>query len=155
MFCTSAYFCKQVIAMQFHMEQRHSWHLLITVVIIWAIYQAELYQENAERTLRKRLENTILLHTFQRTEHNKGANTERVQRRGYRSRLAQTCGVHLVVGSDRGRVTLPPQTKCSRVHLGPGRDHLLSRVSVRLFCSAPECDYCVHTCPDESHRGGK
>ncbi len=44
---------------------------------------------------------------------------------GYKSRLTQTCGVHLVVGSDRGQITFPPQMNRSRVCLGPDRDHLL------------------------------
>ncbi len=97
-------------------------------VIIWAIYKAKLYQQNAKCTSRKRLENTILLHT---------------------------CGLHLVVGLDRSRITFPPQTNRSRVCLGPNRHHLFLRVLVRLFWSSLECDYCVHTCPDELHKGRK
>lgn len=41
--------------MQFNIEQ---WHLLITVAIISAIYQAKLYRQNAECTSRKCLGNT-------------------------------------------------------------------------------------------------
>lgn len=44
-----AYFSERNIAMQFNMEQRQNWHLLITVAIIcmWAIHQAKPCQENA------------------------------------------------------------------------------------------------------------
>ncbi len=69
----------------------------------------------------------------------------------YRSRSAQTCRVSLVKASYRSRITFPPQTNCSRGGLGLDRDHLLSKVLVRLFWS----DYGVHTCPNELHQGGK
>ena len=46
------------IAVRFNMEKRQSWHLPLNVVIIWAIYQAKLYQLNAKCTSRKRIENT-------------------------------------------------------------------------------------------------
>ena len=59
------------------------------------------------------------------------------------------------VGSDRGWIMFSPQTKRTRVCLGPDRDHLFNKVSVRLFWSAPECDWCVHTMPNELLQGGK
>lgn len=43
----------------------------------------------------------------------------------------------------------------TRVCLLPDCDHLFNKVLVWLLWSAPECDCCVHTFPNESHRGGK
>lgn len=42
----------------------------------------------------------------------------------------------------------------SSVRLGPDRDHIVSRVLVRLFWSAPEYHYCVHTCQTNPTKQG-
>lgn len=52
---------------------------------------------------------------------------------GYRSHLAQNCGVHLVVGSDQGQIMLPVQMNCSRVCLAPGLDHLFQGSQCSCF----------------------
>ena len=62
---------------------------------------------------------------------------------------AQTCRVYLVVGPDHILTT-----DCSRFNFGPETTSSQGAL-VRLFWSAPECDYSVPTCPNESHQGGK
>lgn len=59
------------------------------------------------------------------------------------------------VGSDWGWIMFSPQTNRTRLCLKPDRDHLFHKVLVRLFWSAPECAWCVHTFPNELHQGGK
>lgn len=135
--------------MQFNMEQWRRWYFLTTIVIILAIFQAEVYQQNAECTLRKCVENASLIHTL--------------QRRATFRRLSRTRVLILSVLNDLpfkhslipeyiwylGLITFPSQTTCFTVNLGLDHHLLLSRVLVQLFWCAPMCDYCVHTCPHD------
>ena len=59
------------------------------------------------------------------------------------------------VGSDPGWIMFSLQTNRTRDCLDPDRDHLFNKVSVQLFWSATECDWCVHTFPNELHQGAK
>lgn len=65
--------------------------------------------------------------------------------------LANTCWSE----PDLGWIMLSPQTNWSQTNSGANWYHILWRVSVWLFQSAPKCDCCIKTCPNKPHYGGK